>query len=273
VSSVGSGSTIKTSSGTRNCYSVSGEAGSREASTVTRALVGAGSTGASLTFVSREALALTSGSVAGTLTSALDDVVGTVSIPLTEITTGGGVGDASPVVPLNRLSVGFRIGSSTSSNGLVGGDGDQGIGGSRGTLDGVESINDSDLGTSAEGSTNGCTNIVCHIRSGGEGEAVSIGRDKSWHSPLLVQTIRSGTREGVSLGASSLGAVSTSPGSILLSSGVLTDVVTASGTSIGVASTGVLSTTLTMARAEVGAVGRDRGYCSEEEHQGSFHSL
>jgi len=165
VSSIVSGKSSITGISTSNSYSICGEAASREASTVTRALVGAGSTGASLTLVSREALALTSGSVADTLTSTLDDVVGTVGIPLTEISTGSGVGDAGTAVLLNRLSVGFRIGSSTSSNGLIGIDGDHCCGSSRGTLDGVESINDSDLGTSAEGrtrssadaSTIGCT--------------------------------------------------------------------------------------------------------------------
>lgn len=214
---------------------------------MTRALVGAGSTGASLTFVSGEALALTSGSVAETLTSTLDNVVGTVSIPLTEIGSDSVVGNRGRGIELNRLRVDFLSGGN-GGKGLIGGDGKHGSRSSDDTLDGVESIDDSDLGSSTEGGISG------HINGSGDGDDKGTGSDISGYSPLLAQTIRSGSREGVSLGASSLGAISTSPGSILINSQILTDVVSTSGTSIGVASAGILVTALTMSRAQVGAV-------------------
>jgi len=259
-------------SGTSNSTRISGEAGSRKASSVTRALVGAGSTGASLTFVSGEALALTSGSVAKTLTSTLDNVVGTVSIPLTEIASDSVVGDGGRGIELNRLRVDLLRGGN-GGKGLIGGDGNHGSRSYGETLDGVESIDDSDLGTSAEVGTSAGGSISSHIIGSGDGDDISTGSDSSGHSPLLAQTIRSGSREGVSLGASSLGAISTSPGSILISSQILTDVVSTSGTSIGVASAGILRAALTMSRAEVGAVGRDGGNCSSDEHQCSLHSV
>jgi len=125
---------------------------------VTRALVGAGSTGASLTFISGEALAFTSGSVARSLTSTLDNVVGTVGIPLTEITSSSGVSNRGSRVRLKGLRVDSTSGGSNGrANHLVGGDGELGSSGVRNTLDGVEAgvavirVSDSNLGTSAEG--------------------------------------------------------------------------------------------------------------------------
>jgi len=214
-------------------------------------LVGAGSTGASLTFISGEALAFTSGSVAETLTSTLDNVVGTVGIPLTEISSESVVGDGGRGIDLNRLRVDFLRGGN-GSKGLIGSDGKHGSRGCGSTLNGVEGIDDSDLGTSAKGRTSG--NISGHTLSSGDGDDISTGSYSGGYSPLLAQTIRSSSREGVSLGASSLGAISTSPGSILISSGILTDIVSTSGTSIGVASAGILRPALTVTRAKVGAV-------------------
>jgi len=233
---------------------------------VTRALVGAGSTCASLTFVSGEALAFTSGSVACSLTSTLDNVVGTVSIPLTEISSSSGVSNRGSRVGLKGLRVDSTSTSSNSrGNRLIGGNGELGSSIVGNTLDGVEAgeavirVSDSNLGTSAEGRVG--TQISC----GGDGDGIVSTSDSSGDSPASTQTIRSSSREGVSLGASSLGAISTSPGSILIGSGILTDVVSTSGTSIGVASAGILRAALTMSRAEVGAVGRDGGNCSSDD--------
>jgi len=103
---------------------VGGNAGS-----VSRAAVGAAGTSAGLSLVSREAVALTSGSIAETLTSTFQEAVGSVGIPVIVVSSGGAVyngragGSIHIGFVLKRLKVNSSCSSSQCWEGLIGRDG------------------------------------------------------------------------------------------------------------------------------------------------------